>query len=193
LVPRRVLPCVEDLPDEQIVYLALGEDEPVERLTGWHDPEVGPVGLLVVVEDGLLLPAWRISSVTVPVWAALAAGPTGEVKATPPARPLPGAVLWVEDRLVSASGTVPASELPRWPRPPRFDVLVHPSAAPTVGALLDRCAEATAAQPLSTRCILATGDPERWARVLLPPAVPGVEPLEIELIEEEWPADEAVP
>jgi hypothetical protein len=147
------------MPLDQAPLVGLPADAPVTALAGRHTPEEGAVRVLFRIADGWGMRAWRVSSLEVPVWSA-----------DRPVTPLPGArLVWVEGGRtrvaaagvdeevdpVEAIGRVPASVA-------RLDVLIHPSAAPTVGALIERCGAIERARPVGTRCVVALGDPAAW-------------------------------
>lgn len=165
-----------------VPLLAVPGDTPTERLRGWHGAPVGELAVLVRLGDGWSLRDWRISAVRFAVWEAPAITRAGELAPLDPhGIPLPGAVLVAgEAELAQQLARIRAATS----RHPRAQVLIHPSAAPTVSALLALCRGAEQAHGPGLACVLATGDPARWSRVLGSRATGGVDPdAAIEVIE----------
>lgn len=147
-----------------VPILAVSGDTPTEALIGWHGSPVGAVVVLVRLDGGRALPAWRISGVPFDVWEAPGTTSAGETAPLDPRGiPLPGSVL--------LKGTAPLDQqLDRVRRVSgpfaRVDLLIHPTAAPTVADLLAVCRGAQRVHPSGLRCVIAAGDPTVWARVL---------------------------
>jgi hypothetical protein len=166
---------------DAVPLIAVAPSAPATELLGWHRGGVGEVLALVRVGGGQAMPAWRVGARRIEAW-----GRLGDRRGAP----LPGSVLaWSsggQPLLAGAGGEIPvAGDLPQAAAAAlagrvRADLLVHPSAAPTVADLLALCREA-APEGRGIRCALVGGDPAAWLAVLAQPvpSEPAPAPTEV--------------
>jgi hypothetical protein len=173
--PEAVAPST--FPGDAVPLLALPASAPVGEALGWHRGGAGQIVLLTRVGGGIAMPAWRVGARRIEAWAAPGA---------PRARPLPGSVLLSRDQdgftlLYARGNEAPADSPGRAARQAlagqvRAEVLIHPSAAPTVADLVSLCDEAAPDPRAGVRCVLVGGDPEAWRAALSSRAgTPGVD------------------
>ncbi|MEQ1502883.1 MAG: hypothetical protein ABMB14_11670, partial [Myxococcota bacterium] len=180
--------------------------DPTASLSGWHAGGAGSIGLLVDLAPGSRwFGRWKVSATPIETWTAPARTAAGEWPApSPRGVPVPGSILvstdadgrsWIADqgaveRVGEGDGDLVAAIRVRTDPRARVDLLVHPSAAPTVEALLALCRRASAGRA-GLRCAVVDGPVSDWTILANRPLSPsGGIPVEFEV--EEVPDYEAL-
>ncbi|MEQ1571275.1 MAG: hypothetical protein ABMA64_36950, partial [Myxococcota bacterium] len=168
-----VYPCPPGaFPPDGVPIVAAPPDAPASALAV---DGADQVRVAFRIAPGWSMPEWRVSSLEVP-----------RFERSPP---LPGAVLVHGDRAADAAGEGALAQVVARATALRLDVLIHDSAAPTVGRFLELCGEAVAARPAgprreAVRCGVVSGPVDRWRRATRPLAAPAAIDIEWETVEE---------